>query len=134
MTNLGSLGAEWFDTAPVAINQEGLVVGRYQSSSGKYQVFVWRDGMRRVGTLGGAQAQASAHPGTVNEAGQVVGWSATRKRTTHAFVWQDGKLTDLGTAGGIASSAAAINEGGDIVGERRTADGADHAVLWSPRS
>ena len=42
-------------------------------------------------------------------------------------------MTDLGTAGGIGSSAAAINEAGDIVGERRTDDGADRAVLWRRR-
>ncbi len=102
----------------------------YQSSSGKYHVFVWRDGLRRIGTLGGAAASTAGHPDVVNEVGQVVGSSATGRGRGHGFVWQDGKLTDLGTAGGIGSSAAAINEAGDIVGDRRTDDGADHAVLW----
>ena len=46
----------------------------------------------------------------------VVGWSATASGVPHAFRWQNGVMTDLGTLGGMHSSAEAINSDGVIVG------------------
>ncbi len=39
-------------------------------------------------------------------------------------------MVDLGTLGGLNSSAMDINNHGDIVGHSELADGATHAVLW----
>ena len=50
---------------------------------------------------------------------------------THAVVWDHGVLTDLGTAGEIASAAAGISLGGHVVGSRMASDGTTDAVLWA---
>jgi probable HAF family extracellular repeat protein len=40
-------------------------------------------------------------------------------------------MTDLGTLGGLTSSAHGINSAGQIVGESQTAQGETHAFLWN---
>lgn len=64
----------------------------------------------------GAHSQATA----INAADQVAGWVRTLSSTNapeHAFVWQQGNLTDLGTLGEDARSAAvAIDDSGAVVG------------------
>jgi probable HAF family extracellular repeat protein len=50
---------------------------------------------------------------------------------SHAFLWQNGVMTDLGTSGGIFSSASGINDVGQVVGmEYNTTDWIEHALLW----
>jgi probable HAF family extracellular repeat protein len=66
----------------------------------------------------------------VNNRGQVVGSSSTTSGVQHAFIWEDGTVIDLGTLGGLFSSARAINKRGQIVGVAEDANGDDRAVLW----
>ena len=94
-----------------------------------------------LGTLGGGSAEAA----DINDRGQVVGLSQTAAGENHAFLWQrqndhdfrwkKGAMTDLGTLGGVYSSAADINDRGQVVGTSDTSTGIPslrkpHAFLW----
>jgi probable HAF family extracellular repeat protein len=65
-----------------------------------------------LGTLGGDDTMAW----DINNRGQVVGGSTTPDGRLHAFLWDKGKMIDLGTGGGIYSSASVISDSGRIAG------------------
>ncbi|MDQ1813790.1 FxDxF family PEP-CTERM protein [Massilia sp. CCM 9210] len=77
----------------------------------------------------------------VNNAGTVVGSSSTNLRlpggdphyprfASHAYVYSDNKMKDLGTLGGIHSSASGINAAGTIVGTAENANRQDRAFIY----
>jgi probable HAF family extracellular repeat protein len=62
------------------------------------------------------------------------GWgcdSSLSSLYTHAVLWQNGTVTDVGTLGGLKSTAAAINDNGQIVGSAATSSGATDGFLYS---
>jgi len=74
-----------------------------------------RRGMRDLGTLGGAYAQAWS----INDFGFVAGNSQIKSDVgaTHAFIWQTEKgMSDLGTLGGDFSYGTFINASNHVVG------------------
>jgi probable HAF family extracellular repeat protein len=85
-------------------------------------MWTYQTGMRDIGTLGGAYAQANA----INEAGFVTGTAQTWAMfvTTHAFIYQaslasgpGGKMRDLGMLGsGLSSYGMAINAYNHVAG------------------
>lgn len=139
--DLGTLGGtgsgDFLSGGPVAINQQGQIVGSSETKRGTTHAFLWENGrMRDLRTLGGKESRAVA----INERGQVIGSSETKRGTTHAFLWEAGRMIDLGALGGPNSEAAAVNGSGQIVGSSRTKGGTDasaygrvpigHAFLW----
>ncbi|WP_051450488.1 DUF3466 family protein [Actinospica robiniae] len=99
-----------------------------------------------LGTLG----YISSSGGGLNAAGEVGGVSSlsetlpatgcppkygVRKpcvvHPEHAFSYAAGTMTDLGTLGGMDSSANAINTGGTLVGSAQLASGSTHAAVFS---
>jgi probable HAF family extracellular repeat protein len=80
----------------------------------------------------------------INGPGQAVGTSDAYLNTlgaivSHAFLWTpstsngtSGGMIDLGTLGGINSSASGITLSGRVVGTAQTSSGASHAFLWTP--
>jgi probable HAF family extracellular repeat protein len=58
----------------------------------------------------------------INDRGQITGSGNTASGDVHAMLWDGGAIMDLGTLGGITSTANAINERGQIVGSSDTAD------------
>jgi len=113
------------------INDKGEVVGSARSRDGSWFAFVYSeaDGMRRIGTLGGASSYGMG----INDAGAAVGYADTANGEWHAFLSVPGKaLLDLGTLGGKFSYAKDINNAGQIVGAATTRDGYRHAFLYDP--
>lgn len=98
----------------------------------------WDDGLLTdLGTLGGEQSWAYG----LNNLGQVVGWANLASGIYHAFVWADdngngltdtGEMQDLGTLGGLFSSAYAVNDDGIIVGYAQDSSYRWQAVRWVP--
>jgi probable HAF family extracellular repeat protein len=67
----------------------------------------------------------------INERGQIVGSSVTPIGSRHAFLWQNGRMTDLGTLGGLFSSATAVSDRGQIIGlSAITGNRLFHPFLW----
>src|SRR6266568_835238 len=103
--DLGSLGGNYTD--PVAINDNGIVVGGSRTASGETHAFMWQNNsMTDLGTNGEFSIAYQ-----VNNNNQAVGVS-----NSHAMLWQNGQKIDLSTVVGPNSTATGINNFGQIVG------------------
>ncbi|MDB5885047.1 MAG: hypothetical protein JWR74_1218 [Polaromonas sp.] len=145
--DIGTLGGPF--SAARGLNDESQVAGIAQIESARLfarsHAFLWSvaGGMRDLGTLGGRNSDALA----INGSGQVAGASDTveidpftfANPRTHAFYWSPsgpaaGRMLDLGTFGGLTSSAFALNDSGQVVGKAAT-DPAhpnlSHAFVWT---
>src|SRR5207248_1349795 len=91
-----------------------------------------------LGTLGGKQSYAYA----VNDGGTVVGEAdLAGSAARHAYLWRDrngdgqsnpGEMTDLGTLGGVASTASVVTRRGPVVSDSQmTGSGARAAVHYT---
>jgi probable HAF family extracellular repeat protein len=69
----------------------------------------------------------------MNAGGQIVGlYTLSNSVNYHAVLWnQKGEMTDLGTLGGLNSSAKAISGSGVVVGYSYLSNGDVHAFRWS---
>lgn len=108
----------------MGINDDGVVVG------GSYQgAFRWEDGTTTY--LGGISGYPYSTATGVNASGQIVGYYYDEYGYSRAFLWESDVMTDLGTLGGLSSSAAAINDAGTVVGWSDLADGfTRRAFAW----
>jgi probable HAF family extracellular repeat protein len=123
------------------INSSGQVVGfsgpKFDGSNSR--AFIWSKatGMRDIGTLGGAYAQAFA----INDFGFVTGNSQTKSTVgaVHAFIYDSfgpresfWGMRDLGTFGGNYSYGTFINADNHVVGYSTTdkSDNRIHAFLY----
>jgi len=133
VTDLGTAGGA--QSFAWATNNAGQVVGYSLGSNGNSVPFVWQSGvLSRVGTLGGTAAQSWALG--VNNSGSVVGQASYNGSAsasyTHAFLWSGGASKDLGTLGGVNSTATGINDSGDVVGfANLSGDGSAAPFLYS---
>lgn len=112
------------------------------------QATIWNYGISRaslwdtarmidLGTLGGDESWAYG----LNNQGEVVGWAELPSGVYHAFLWRDAdgngttgsdEMLDLGTLGGLFSSAYGINDDGYIVGYAQDETYQWQAVQWVP--
>jgi probable HAF family extracellular repeat protein len=142
ITDLGTLGGAY--SRAFAINDGGQVVGFSLGADGTNHAFLVMpddtDGngaadrwFRDTNGDGKNDLMLDLGPNSVaedvNNAGQVVGYLGTAG-AEHAFLWQSGAMTDLGTLGGVTSSAAAINEAGLVTGLIGFGAQGSHAFLW----
>ncbi len=135
--DLGLLRGQVYSRAN-GINGIGQVVGfsgpKRDSSESRAFLWTYQTGMRDIGTLGGAYAQANA----INNAGFITGTAQTWATlvTTHAFIYQalspvTGGMRDLGVLDGRSSYGMAINDNNHVAGYStiNTIDTRVHAFL-----
>jgi probable HAF family extracellular repeat protein len=152
ITDLGTLEGG-YESIANAVNSKGEVVGMFTNTTPDpnsifglgYQTraFFWQDGvMQDLGTLGGSDAAAFL----INERGQVVGWSYLSSVpnigcwggspginiATGSFLWdKENGMRNLGSLGGMCTTALAINNRGQIVGiSSFKGEKAWHAFIW----
>jgi probable HAF family extracellular repeat protein len=156
--NLGTLPEGGYESAALAVNSAGQVVGAAMNTipdanplalfpvfpiafqTTQTRAFLW-DGavMRDLGTLGGTDAVAAF----INESGQVMGWSYTSTTQVSAcnpyaavplgsFIWdQKNGMRNIGTLGGTCTFAYGLNNRGQIAGYASLkGDQNSRAFLW----
>ena len=127
MRDLGTLGGP--DSAAFFVNQNGQVAGasdvdfNVNPATGGPTVhpFVWENGKMvdlvagaPAGTFGGTFGIAA----WLNERGQVLGtMNLTGDTTWHSFLWDKGVVADLGTLGGINTTAQWLTNAGHVSGK-----------------
>jgi probable HAF family extracellular repeat protein len=109
---------------PFAINEQAEVVGIKEYPTGVIHAGSWRarQGVRDLGTLGGASSQAI----DINDRGDVVGGSEVTSGSfeQRTFLWTEARgMRSLGTFGGELSGAFAINNRREVVGGSQRRDG-----------
>lgn len=102
-----------------SINNHGQIAGNYEGD-----VFI-----TGPNGMGFTRITEGRFAHDVNDSGQVVGISDHL-----AFITGPNGVgfTDLGTLGGISSSAHGINNSGQVVGKSTTAEGVQHAFITGP--
>lgn len=92
------------------------------------QGFIWRAGKGTpFPTLGGTCSSANG----ISDHGHVVGSSCLPgDAVSHATLYRGGHLLDLGTFGGIISSAGRVNKSDQVTASFTTSDGAIHTIFW----
>jgi probable HAF family extracellular repeat protein len=157
--NLGTLPEGGYESAALAVNSGGQVVGAAMNTipdasplaiysvypiaaqTTQTRAFLW-DGavMRDLGTMGGTDAAALA----INERGQVMGLSYSSATQPSAcnptaavplgtFIWdQTNGMRNIGTLGGTCTMGLALNNRGQVAGISWLENDAccGHAFLW----
>ena len=111
----------------------GLVTGwSNPAGNADFRGFIYdRNGVRDIGTLGGAQTL----PQDINGSGWATGVSSLANGDQHAFLFNGASLLDLGTFGGRSSFAYALNEAGWVTGGASASGStALHAFLFAGSS
>lgn len=108
---------------PLALNNNGRMVGYTASGPGAFQPMNWRSGVSM--TLGGAASYDRAFASRVNILGRVVGAGYTLDGNggileSHALRWTGGAVANLGSLGGRHAVAMGIDDSGRIVGYSTT--------------
>jgi probable HAF family extracellular repeat protein len=102
-----------------SINNLGQVIVSDGGGSGSY---VWDNGQKTP--INGSNIAFQ-----INNFGQVTGFFADNIGD-RAYLWENGQRTDLGTFGGLSSSAKGINDAGQIIGVYHTAKDKFNPFLW----
>jgi probable HAF family extracellular repeat protein len=128
ITDLGTLGGT--ESFANAINEKGQVVGESRiAGDQETHIFLYDRGnlvdLSVLYNIGSGPYLPTAND--INNRGQIVG----NISNGHAALLSKGVTTDLGTFGGVFSSALGINNSGQIVGYYSSPDGLNHAFLYS---
>lgn len=129
MTDLGVAGET---SAAHGINSKGDIVGVASAKNVRGGAVLWSGGQRQ--SLGDLGPSGSGSTGiSINDNGQIAGVSsgfATNQGVVRAVAWLNGVISDLGTLGGLHSTATAINAQGLVVGWAEVANSSTAAFQW----
>src|SRR5258708_3935118 len=116
LTDLGALPGT--NSYALGINNQGQVVGYFQTFGGTRAFLYNASGLYQLGTLGGTNSFANG----INSFTQITGTSSTdNDGRTQAFLWQNGALLNLDSlvpagSGWELEDARGINDRGEIAG------------------
>jgi len=127
MQDLGTLGGP--DSAAFLVNQKGQVAGASDvdfnvnplTGGPTVHPFLWEHGQMFDLVAGAPPGMFGGTFGIavwLNESGQVLGtMNLTGDKTWHSFLWDEGLVRDLGTLGGINTTAQWLNRNGHASGK-----------------
>jgi probable HAF family extracellular repeat protein len=116
------------------INDAGTVVGMVWTNEHRGSAFVATGtSMTALPLLPGADPHNLSGAMAINNRGQIVGISPVSGGGLHAVLWSPSLVPrDIGTLGGLVSSAVDINDAGQVIGySDLPGDATSHAFLWS---
>jgi probable HAF family extracellular repeat protein len=114
LRDLGTLSGD--ESSGFGLNNQGLVVGAGEVTTGWNHGFIGDDQIFDVGTPG---TFLQSHLDAVNNVGQAVGWADSDYADVEgmAYLYDNGSWTELGTLAGYDFSRAFdINDAGQVVG------------------
>jgi probable HAF family extracellular repeat protein len=121
---------DWHDSAAVAVNDAGVVVGWAVRYLAPFDIRIVVASLNFAYDI--ESATVTPMPigaADINDAGVVVGSSGGHAAS---YDLATGVVTDLGTLGGSSSHALAVNDSGVVVGQSQTANGQFHAFRYDP--
>ena len=130
MRDLGTAGET---SSAHGINNPGVIIGAMFAKNIRGGAVVWKNGGRQyLGDLGPSGSGSTAM--AINNAGEIAGVSSgfadNGGGVVRAVIWQDGAIRDIGTLGGLHSTANALNNQGEVVGWAEVRDQLTVAFLW----
>jgi probable HAF family extracellular repeat protein len=120
-------------TSAEAINDQGQIVGRGDTSTGHTHAFLYSNGvMRDLGTLGMRSSQAYS----INNLGEIVGILTATAPQHHGFIYRDGLMSDLNDliesdSGWTIQWARDINDFG-LIAAVGVKDGVSRGIILTP--
>jgi probable HAF family extracellular repeat protein len=113
-------------TTATDINNFDDIIGDSTLPDGRTHGYLFTNGVTRDLT----PSAAESHVFAINDDGVIVGSWRVGSGGLRAFRYANGAPQDLGTLGGLRSTAYAVNRAGTIVGWSETSSGAERAVIW----
>ena len=126
----GSLPAtEWTgewneDSAALAVNDAGHVVGSVNTPAGERRIFFYVDGVATVRAVPSASEAHSDVATAISDGDDVAAYTTNVGVPAYATAWNGPGL------GGRFTYPRAIDTSGQMVGESDTSEGVRHAVVW----
>lgn len=121
--DLGTL-PDFTESLAFGVNESGTVVGIAFGNGHDPSAWVWEDGV-----MHSLKLPTPSEAVAVNDLGVIAGSATFVPNEFHACTVSK-QVTDLGTLGGVWSTAYAINNFGDVVGSAHTREYENHACLW----
>jgi probable HAF family extracellular repeat protein len=128
------LGVPGETSSAHGINSHGDIVGAISGKNVRGGAILWKNGVRQsLGDLGPSGSGSTAI--AINDNGEAVGVSSGLASgsggVVRAVIWQSGVIHDIGTLGGLHSTANTINIGGQVAGWAEIADQSTTAFLFN---